>query len=43
MIPHDAFRDGHVPESCGNLRVLQKAVAQLPGSVQQSRVRRDSA
>jgi hypothetical protein len=30
LILHDQFRDGHVPAGCGNLRVLEQAVANLP-------------
>jgi hypothetical protein len=30
VILHDQFRDGHVPAGCGNVRVLEQAVAALP-------------
>ena len=30
LILHDQFRDGHVPAGCGNVRVLEQAVANLP-------------
>jgi hypothetical protein len=43
VIVHDEFRDGHVPAGCGNQRVLERAVAQLPAGVTQVRVRGDSA
>ena len=33
VILHDQFRDGHVPAGCGNLRVLQQAVANLPQGI----------
>lgn len=29
-ILHEQFRDGHVPAGCGNVRVLEQAVASLP-------------
>jgi hypothetical protein len=43
LILHDQFRDGHVPAGCGNVRVLEQAVANLPQRVTQIRVRGDSA
>ena len=43
VILHDQFRDGHVPAGCGNVRVLEQAVANLPQRVTQLRVRADSA
>ena len=43
VILHDEFRDGHVPAGCGNVRVLQQAVAALPQGLTQLRVRADSA
>jgi hypothetical protein len=43
VVLHDEFRDGHVPAGCGNVRVLERAVAALPAGVQQIRVRGDSA
>jgi len=43
VIVHDQFRDGHVPAGCGNLRVLQQAVANLPQGITQIAVRADSA
>ncbi len=42
-ILHEQFRDGHVPAGCGNLRVLQQAVATLPQGIRQVRLRADSA
>lgn len=43
VIRLDEFRDGHVPAGCGNQRVLERAVAQLPPGVTQIRLRADSA
>jgi len=43
VILHDQFRDGHVPAGCGNLRVLEQAVANLPQGVEQLFLRADSA
>lgn len=43
VILHDQFRDGHVPAGCGNLRVLQQAVANLPQGITELRLRADSA
>ncbi len=39
----DEFRDGNVPAGSGNLRVVQRAVEQLPEGVERIRVRGDSA
>ena len=43
VIVHDQFRDGHVPAGCGNLRVLQQAVGNLPHGITQIFLRADSA
>jgi len=43
VIVHDEFRAGHVPAGCGNVRVLEQAVAALPQGIPQLRVRGDSA
>jgi hypothetical protein len=43
VIVHDQFRDGHVPAGCGNLRVLQQAVGNLPHGITQLCLRADSA
>jgi len=43
VILHDQLRDGHVPAGCGNVRVLEQAVANLPQRVTRIRVRADSA
>ena len=43
VILHDEFRDGHVPAGCGNVRVLEQAVANLPHGVRQLYLRADSA
>lgn len=43
VILHDQFRDGHVPAGCGNLRVLEQAVANLPQGIAEIRLRADSA
>lgn len=43
VILHDQFRDGHVPAGCGNLRVLEQAVANLPQGVKHRALRADSA
>jgi hypothetical protein len=43
VIVADQFRDGHVPAGCGNLRLLQQAVANLPQGVSQLALRADSA
>jgi hypothetical protein len=39
----DQCRAGHVPAGCGNVRVLDQAVRQLPQGVEQLRLRADSA
>jgi Transposase DDE domain group 1 len=43
VIVADEFRDGNVPAGMGNLRVIQKAVAALPGKFDEIRLRGDSA
>jgi len=43
VIVHDEFRDGHVPAGCGNVRVLEQAVANLPQGITQLCLRADSA
>jgi hypothetical protein len=43
LILHEQFRDGHVPAGCGNVRVLEQAVANLPQGVTQRYLRADSA
>jgi len=43
VIVHDQFRDGHVPAGCGNVRVLEQAVANLPQGITQLALRADSA
>jgi len=43
LIVHDEFRDGNVPAGCGNMRILERAVAALPAGVTQRFVRGDSA
>jgi hypothetical protein len=43
LILHDQFRDGQVPAGCGNVRVLEQAVANLPQGIAQIRLRADSA
>lgn len=43
LIVHDEFRDGNVPAGCGNVRILERAVAALPAGVAQRFVRGDSA
>lgn len=43
LIVHDEFRDGNVPAGCGNVRILERAVAALPAGVTQCFVRGDSA
>jgi hypothetical protein len=42
LILHDQFRDGHVPAGCGNLRVLEQAMANLPQGVEHRALRADS-
>lgn len=43
VIVADEFRDGNVPAGMGNLRVIRKAVAALPGTFDEIRLRGDSA
>jgi hypothetical protein len=43
VILHDQFRAGHVPAGCGNLRVLEQAVGNLPQGITQIFLRADSA
>jgi len=43
VILHDQFRDGHVPAGCGNVRVLEQAMGNLPQGITQLCVRGDSA
>lgn len=43
LIVQDEFRDGHVPAGCGNVRILERAVAALPAGLTQRYVRGDSA
>lgn len=43
VILADQFRDGHVPAGCGNVRVLEQAVATLPQGVKHLALRADSA
>ena len=43
VIVADEFRDGNVPAGMGNLRIIQKAVAALPGKFDEIRLRGDSA
>lgn len=43
LVVHDEFRDGNVPAGCGNVRILERAVAALPAGVTQCFVRGDSA
>ncbi len=43
LIVHDEFRDGNVPAGCGNVRILERAVAALPSGVSNIFVRGDSA
>jgi hypothetical protein len=43
VIVHAQFRDGHVPAGCGNVRVLEQAVANLPQGITQRCLRADSA
>ncbi len=43
VIVHDQFRDGQVPAGCGNVRVLEQAVANLPQGVDRISLRADSA
>jgi len=43
VILHDQFRDGHVPAGCGNVRVLEQAMGNLPQGITEIRLRADSA
>lgn len=43
VILADEFRDGNVPAGCGNRRVVEKAVAALPGGIERIQLRGDSA
>jgi hypothetical protein len=43
LILHDQFRDGQVPAGCGNVRVLEQAVGNLPQGITQLALRADSA
>jgi hypothetical protein len=43
VIVADEFRDGNVPAGMGNLRIIQKAIATLPGKFDEIRLRGDSA
>jgi len=43
VIVHDQFRDGRVPAGCGNVRVLEQAVGNLPPGITEIRLRADSA
>jgi len=43
LILHEEFRDGQVPAGCGNVRVLEQAVRQLPQGVDHLALRADSA
>jgi hypothetical protein len=43
VIVYDQFRDGHVPAGCGNVRVLEQALANLPQGITRIYVRGDSA
>jgi len=43
VILTDQFRDGHVPAGCGNVRVLEQAVGNLPHGITEIRLRADSA
>jgi hypothetical protein len=43
LIVHDEFRDGNIPAGCGNVRILERAVAALPPGITQRFVRGDSA
>ncbi|MEX5215663.1 MAG: IS1380 family transposase [Nitrospiraceae bacterium] len=43
VVVHDEFRDGNVPAGCGNVRILERAVANLPPAISQTFVRGDSA
>ena len=43
VVVADEFRDGNVPAGCGNVRVLARAVSQLPPLVERIYLRADSA
>ncbi len=43
LILADEYRDGNVPAGCGNLRVLKKALANLPPFITEINLRMDSA
>ena len=43
VILADEFRDGNVPAGTGNRRVVEQALAALPGGVEQVQLRADSA
>lgn len=43
LVLADEYRDGNVPAGCGNARVVEKALAQLPQWVTTVRFRADSA
>jgi hypothetical protein len=43
LIVHEEFRDGNVPAGCGNVRILERAVASLPPGITQTFLRGDSA
>ena len=43
VIVADEFRDGNVPAGSGNRRVVEKAIAALPGGVDKICLRGDSA
>jgi hypothetical protein len=43
LILADEYRDGNVPAGCGNLRVLKKALANLPAFVTEINLRMDRA
>ena len=34
VVAADEFRDGNVPAGCGNVRVLERALSQLPPGVE---------
>lgn len=43
LVVADEFRDGNVPASCGNVRVLERALSQLPSGLDQIYLRADTA
>src|SRR5437667_201459 len=43
VIVADEFRDGNVPAGSGNRRVVEKAIAALPGGIEKVYLRGDSA